>query len=54
MYLETAYMEFNACLQEDFLSLDKVGEKTAAAMLAAIRKAQGLPLGKFLTGLGIR
>ena len=41
-------------MQDDFLSLDKVGEKTATSMMAAINKAKGLPLGKFLTGLGIK
>ena len=38
----------------DFLSLERVGEKTAAALLEEIEKSKGAPLNRVLLGLGIR
>ena len=40
--------------KEDLLSLERVGEKTADAILAEIERSKGAPLNRVLLGLGIR
>ena len=38
----------------DFLSLERIGEKTAQALMEEIEKSKGAPLSRVLLGLGIR
>jgi DNA ligase (NAD+) len=40
--------------REDLLGLERIGEKTADALLAEIERSKGAPLARVLLGLGIR
>ncbi len=40
--------------KEDFLSLERIGEKTATALVGEIEKSKSAPLNRVLLGLGIR
>ena len=43
-----------ALTKADFLSLERIGDKTATALVAEIEKSKGAPLNRVLLGLGIR